>query len=363
MRLRIACAVAIAVLAVPRAAIAQGLGLDLTQEGPNLEPSLAIVTTAVNEEDAGLTQAVDRALTQIATARNAFSKIVSAEQLREHLNSADAPTRDCREATCLTELNHRLGVDRLLIASVDSGALRVVAFDWAGGVLLETEIGSEALGTGNLSRRLEPHFAPLLQKLSTPLGELAVTTNVEKAQIRWGARILAEGASFNGAVPAGTHPVTVTSDGYQPYEETVTVAPAGKAEVQAELEPEAAASPPVATIEEEFEPRPKPKPSGKPVWQRPGLYAAVAGAVVLSVGLAFGGAANSVGGRIKDTDGDGYMDVTRAEALAAQRNAVLANVFGTIGALGVGAGLGWLVFDSGPSRTAPKMGVLISGNF
>jgi hypothetical protein len=260
-------------------------------------------------------------------------------------------------------LSHRLGVDRLLIAEVDSGALQAVAFDWAGGILVEAAIEGEALGTGNLSRRLEPHVAPLLQKLSTPLGELAVTTNVERAQFKWGEKPIGEGRSFNGAVPAGTLPVTVTSDGYQPYEETVTVAPGGKAEVEAELELKTVSTPVAAVEDEEFEAKPKPKIPMKPLWQRPGLYGAVAGAVVLSVGLAFGRAASDVNSRLRDADGDGLMDVTRAEALAAQRNAVLANVFGTIGAVGMGAGLGWMVFVDSKPAAAPKMGVLVSGNF
>ena len=84
---------------------------------------------------------------------------------------------------------------------------------------------------------------------------------------------------------------------------------------------------------------------------------------MLSVGLAFGRAANDVKSRLRDADGDGLMDVTRAEALAAQRNAVLANVFGTIGAVGMGAGLGWMVFVDSKPAAAPKMGVLVSGNF
>jgi hypothetical protein len=367
MRHRIACAVAVIVaLAIRGAAIAQGFGLDLTREGPNLEPSVAIVTTTRSEEEAGRARAVDRALAEIATARHAFSRVVAGEQLRDLLKGADAPRRDCREASCLTELSHQLGVDRLLIAELDSGALHVVAFDWAGGVLVEKGIESQALGSGSLTRRLEPHVLPLLQKLSTPLGELVVTTNLEATKIRWGGRLIAEGRSFSGAVPSGTHPVTVTSDGYQPYEETVTVAPGGKAEVEAELQAQTAISVAASVEEEEFEPKRRPKPQGKVLWQRPGLYAAVAGAAVLSVGLAFGGAANSVKSKLVDADGDGLMDnnVTRAEALAAQRNAVLANVFGTIGVLGMGAGVGWLVFFDGPeSGAAPKMGVLVSGNF
>jgi hypothetical protein len=353
---------AIAALAFPNAAVAQGMGLDLTREGPNLGPSLAIVTVGLTEQDAGLSQPVERALAYIATARGAFSRVVSEDQVRELLKGTDVPVQDCRDASCLTTLSHRLRVDRVLIAELNSGALRVVAFDWAGGVLLERTISRDALGGGN-PRRLEPTVGPLLQKLSTPLGELVVTTNLDRTQIQWGSWLIGEGRSFHGTVPAGTQTVRITSPGYEPYEETVTVAPGGKAEVEAEVLP-LTASTPVAEVEEEFDPKPR-RRSGKSVWERPGLYAALAGAVVLSVGLAFGVAANGAGSKIQDADGNGEIDpgITRAEALAAQRNAALANVIGAVGALGMSAGVGWLVLDVRQPNTALQMGVLVRGKF
>jgi PEGA domain len=349
----------IAHLAVSGVAVAQGLGLDLTREGPNLTPSLAIVTVALTEGDGGLASPVESTLIQIATAGGQFSRIVSGEQVHELLKGSDVPTQDCRESSCLMALSHRLGVDRVLLAELDSGALRAVAFDWAGGVYAEKKIGREELDKGELPRGLEAPIAALLQKLSTPLGELVVATNVDRAQIRWGSRLIADGPYFEGAVPAGTQPVRVTSDGYESYEETITVPPGGTAQVEAQLDPEAVSTP-VANVEEEFDPKPIPP---KPLWRRPGTYAALAGFVVLSVGLAVGGSAATVGSQMRDTDGDGYFQVTRAEALAARRNATLANVMGAVGMLGVGVGVSWLVLDSRDSKTAPKMGVVVRGNF
>jgi hypothetical protein len=366
MRSHIVCAGGMIVaLAIPGTAVAQELGLDLTHEGPNLQPSLAIVTVAVSEDDVELAAPVEQALAEIATASGLFSRIFSGDPLREVQPADGTLAQNCRESSCLTALSHRLGVDRVLIAVLDSGELRTLAFDWAGAILVETALDGDGLGTANLALRLEPSVAPLLRKLSTPLGELVVRTNVEWAQIRWGSRLVGEGRSFQGAVPAGRHPVRITSGGYRPREETVTLAPAGKAELDAELEGEGdgdgeRSRAPVAEdekdelLEEAFDPK---GPPVKPLWQRPALYTALAGAVVLAVGLAFGGAANSVGSRIQDPNGDGVVEgVTRAEVLAARRDVVLANVLGTVGGLGLGVGVGWLIFDV-------KTGVQLRGNF
>jgi hypothetical protein len=113
----------------------------------------------------------------------------------------------------------------------------------------------------------------------------------------------------------------------------------------------------------ELEPEPTAVPS-KPLLERPGLYTALAGAVLLSLGLQLGAAASSIGSRIRDTNGDGLIDeVTRTEVLAAQRQAALATVMGTVGVLGVGAGIGWLILDSRESTAAPQLRVLFRATF
>jgi PEGA domain len=361
MRPHIVCAGGmIAALALPGAALAQKL--NLTREGPNLRPTLAVVTVAPNEKDAGLARAVGFVLAEIATGSNHFSKVLSEDKARELLKGTDPQFKNCREAKCLGALSQKLEVDRLLFAELNSGVLQAVGFDWASGARFETTIARTSLEKGNLGGNLEPPIAPLLQKLSTPLGKLFVTTNVEGAEIRWGARLVGKGPSFLGSVPAGTHKVRITFEGYRPYEKMVTVAPSQKAEVEAELDPGIDPTKEVA-VEEEFDPKPPPVFPTKPLMRRPGLYTAVGGAVALAVGLALGGWAMAVSSQIRDANGDGVIDVTRADALGAQRNAMLANVVGGVGAVGVGAGLGWMLLDSRDSSAAPAMGVSVHGQF
>jgi hypothetical protein len=350
----------IAALVVPSLAFAQKL--NLSHEGPNLRPSLAVISVAANEKDAGLARAVGFVLTEMATDSRHFSRVVSEDKSRELLKGAALPTKDCREPGCLSALSQKLEVDRLLVAELNAEVLRAVAFDWAGGVRAEAEINRAALENGNLTRQLEPSIAPLFQKLSTPLGKLFVTTNIEGAEIRWGSRLIGKGPSFLGAVPAGTNPVRITFDGYRPYERTITIAPSQKAEVEAELDPGAEPSKADAEVEEEFDPKPPPVIPAKPLMRRPGLYTALGGAVVFAAALVIGGWAQAAGAQIRDWNGDGVIDVTRAQAEGAQRGALIANVMGAVGALGMGAGVGWMVFDSRDS-IAPGMGVSVHGTF
>jgi hypothetical protein len=344
-------------LLAPGLAAAQQFGLDLTKEGHNLQPSLAILPVATPEGEAARAAPIARALATIAKSTGLFSRIVTADEASNLLRSNNSISLDCRDAGCLSELSHALGVDRLVIAELDSTELRLSAFDWAAGALSPAAVSADALAGGDLARPLKPVVETLLQKVATPLGELSVTTNVDAAQIRWGTKLIGTGRSFHGAVGAGVQSVKVTAPGYETYEETVTVESAGKAEVEAELNTAApaVAQSHVATVEEEFEPAQRAKPRGKPLWERPGFLAAAAGALVLGVGLGFGLSASSVAGRIQDVNGDGLMDITRAEVLGAQRNAVVANVLGTVGLLGLGGGVGWLVWDS---RTGSGKGIL-----
>jgi hypothetical protein len=42
---------------------------------------------------------------------------------------------------------------------------------------------------------------------------------------------------------------------------------------------------------------------------------------------------------------------------------MLANVVGAVGAVGVGAGVGWMIFDSRDPSAVPPVGVSVHGNF
>jgi hypothetical protein len=359
-------------LVAPGLAFGQEFGLDLTRDGPNLQPSLAILPVVTTEEDAERAAPIARALATIAKASSLFSRIVPANEASDLLRRKNSAA-ECRDTDCLSELSHLLGVDRLLIAELDSAELRLSVFDWAAGMLTPSAVSADALAASDLVRPLQPVAGALLQKVAAPLGEISVTTNLDAAQIHWGSKLIGNGRTFRGAVPAGTLPVKVTASGYETYEETVTVAPAGKAEVDAELTVAvpAAALPQVAVVDEEFEPVRRTKPRGKPLWERPGFIAAAAGALVLGVGLGFGMSANAVNAQMKDVNQDGLLDITLAKVREGQRNATLANVLGTLGAVGLGAGVGWLVIDiRAPSGTRSLaaasdfgVGVALNGSF
>lgn len=374
MRSSPCCAALIAVaLATPGVALAQSFGLDLTKEGPNLLPSLAILPVAGSGGDAARAPQIARGLFTIANASGRFSKVMPPNEAGDLLRRNNSVDAKCRDAQCLTDLSHALGVDRLLIAELDSGDLRLLVFDWGSLTSSQSGLPADELAPATLARQLEAAVEPLLQKIATPLGELTVTTNRDEAQIRLGSKLIGSGKSFQGAVPAGTLKVTVTAAGFEPYEETITVESTGKAEVEAELHPPApvVAQSHVPLVEEEFDPRPRPKARSTPIWERRGFIAAAAGAAILGVGIAFGASAASVSSRMQDANRDGLMDVTRAEALGAQRSATAFNILGALGVAGIGAGVGYLmVFELKPpprkqslASSAPTVGVALNGSF
>jgi hypothetical protein len=316
---------------LPPLILAQGFGLDLTEEGTELRPSLAVLGVQV-DPPTPLSQRVGDALVKVVQT-GAFSRVERPEP--------SVPARGCREAECLRALAHELGVDRILTADLDAGeTLRVHGFDWGRGEVETVSVPTRSLGTGPVDRRLAPALQGLLQTLSRPLGELEVTVEPAAEELRWGNRVLGAGAHLKVAVPAGTQPLVVTAEGYQPHEEEVEVRSAGQARVEVSLAP--IPPPPLPAVEQivdrEFDARPRP-PEVTPVWERPAFFVAVAGAAVLGAGLVVGQSARVVQAQAIDADGDGVLDVTRAEMLGAQRRATVANVLGTVGALALAGGV------------------------
>jgi hypothetical protein len=103
----------------------------------------------------------------------------------------------------------------------------------------------------------------------------------------------------------------------------------------------------------------RPEPAGSPILTRPSVWVAAAGAVALAVGAGVGSSVSSFQKRAVDANGDGVLDVTRAELAGAQRNALIANVLMGVGAAAVGAGAIWFFVE--PAPPASPVGSASSG--
>jgi hypothetical protein len=104
------------------------------------------------------------------------------------------------------------------------------------------------------------------------------------------------------------------------------------------------------------------QPAGPSVFKHPGLYLAIAGVAASAIGVYFGAQAKAVERRALDADGDGRLDITRTDALTAQRHALLSNAL--VGS-GIGAallGTTWVLVL--PVRTANvTAGLAVGGTF
>jgi len=91
------------------------------------------------------------------------------------------------------------------------------------------------------------------------------------------------------------------------------------------------------------QPRGGPPPSLDAFLKHPGTYVGAAGAVALLVGSGVGATAMATRARGVDANGDGVLDITRNDALAARSQAVIANVLFAAGAVGLAGGGAWLL--------------------
>jgi hypothetical protein len=172
-------------------------------------------------------------------------------------------------------------------------------------------------------------------------------------------------------VDPGTHSVSASATGYEPFEQSVEVSPKGgeRAVIKIELKkiPERPKAPPPKP------PPPKPPPPPPPPEQELPIWAIVvgsAGVAMMGVSIGFGVDVVSVGGELDDECGDerdgcpaGYdFESARSQEL---RSFGLFVGFGTAGivAAGVGAiGLG-VGFSSGGDSEKPAVSIVPWGDF
>ena len=253
-----------------------------------------------------------------------------------------------------------MGTDRVLTTQMefpaDGPSIKVYGFDVGTGLV--EQIGVDAEGKPQaFDRSVALAFKPLLQKVSTSLGTLKVVPSVAAASVEVLGRALGTG-TVEKQVPAGTLRVKVTAPDYLPFEADVVVEAKGNAELNAQLAPKASALPPPSRVEPEpAVPAVKsPAAPSTPVYKRPGLYVALGGVAVLAAGLVVGISAKNIEKKAKDASG-GIANVTRGQAIAAQRNGKIGTGLIAAGGAIAAGGVLWFslepVFATGPKAKAP----------
>jgi hypothetical protein len=379
--------VGLVVTLLSSAAFSQGFELDLSEpEIPaEFRPSIAVigVTSGEATEDAVITaraKMLEAELIKATTGNAAFGRVMTPTQAAEELGPTAAAARKCVDYACLDSVARKLKVDRLILGLVTKSGpaslLTVYGFD---GVLPEVVDGlvesaeraekakiggfagiqgkSQAQKDKEFARSAVPVFFEVLEKVKTSNGKIAVDS-AETSSVAMMNNVELGLGSFEKIVPRGSYDIKVTAAGYIPYETKVVVEPQKVAQVKVLLAAKEIVAQPVVVAEVQ---------RGTPVFERPGLYIAVAGLVAAGVGVGLGMSAKSVEARAKP-DGNGVVPISRTAAKGAQTNAMIANVLVGVGAAATVGGAVWFILtpsagkkkeEAPPVDTGGGFGVMV----
>lgn len=359
-----------------------GLGLDLTEPSTPAEfkPALAIlgvVPVPASPEEAALLNSragsVNIALLPAAMQDEPFSRVMSEEDAKAALGADFEKLQKCVAVECLEEIAQKLDVDRVITGQLtQSGGetkLSLIGYDRGLKQLFNAEAesaekamkkqlrGFSGLGGKSqaqkdrefLSRTNGPVYA-LIGNLKTALGAIDVRSYEPDVEVSFNGRKAGRG-NFVKYVAAGDYAVHAESPSVLPFDTKVTVESAKTAEVALTLVARPKANPAVTAAE-----RPS---NSSPIYTRPGLYVALAGAVALGVGAMLGSNAKGIERRATDGDGDGILDITRAEANNAKSSGMLGTILMGAGGAAVAGGVVWMFVAPGTASSKTVDGPVV----
>ena len=358
-------------LLVPAAAWAQD-GMDVSEPSvaPEFMPSIAVLGVVPAESDPVLTSRAGQLqpeLLKAAQTAEAFSKVVDPAAAATVLGEGTAAAKACTDYACFQGVAKKLGVNRLIVGvlakSGPASMLTLHGFDGALPELVKAEVESnerqekqqlggfaglqgksQATKDKEFLKKAQPIFFETLKLLQTPNGKLQIDS-AESTSIATLNNEEGGVGSFEKVLPRGSYEVKVTAAGYLPFETRITVEEQKTASVHVVLVAKPIERAPVAVVEADD--------GVRPIYARPSVYVIGAGVVACAVGVGLGLSARGVEGRAVDKNGDGIVEVTRAEAQSAKSKALMANVLVGAGAAAVAGGTVWFFLT--PSKApAPK---------
>ncbi|HEY1088428.1 MAG TPA: PEGA domain-containing protein [Archangium sp.] len=330
------------------AAPAQEFELDLSGDGPavpvELRPTLAVLEVVASDGDP----------VSVSRAKQLEGEVLAALQKSEQFKSViTAPGTACVDFACFQAAATKLSVHRatrITLQKSGVGSLVTVsgfdpAFAQVSTQALDSEERAEKTFFGvagktqaqkdrEFLRKMVPMVVNALKKLATANGKLVVENGDP------GVKVLLDGVALgSGRVEAvvqrGLHSLTIDAPAYEPFGRDVSIEPLKTASVTVTLKAK-----PVAVQKQSESSR------GVPILKRPGLYVALAGAVLAGVGFGLGASSQAVQQRIDR--GGVPVGVTRAEAQGAATSAVLANVLVATGGAALVGGVTWIILTPTP---------------
>lgn len=276
-------------------------------------------------------------------------KVSAGADPRESLQALESNYQEvlrCDQADCLRDPAETLDADLLTVARLSkegrTWTLRLITYDRDRAEVEVDEVSGKSPRDKRFLRQGATTLAQRLQALARPRALLKVKTNLAQAVVRMGDRILGAG-SVEVRLPPGPVSLTVEADGFDSVNRSLELAPGEVKEVETPLiasgpEPE---GPPderkgALAVRQQG-------PSGPSLFTRPGFYTTLVGLVAAGVGVALNLQAQSALARAQDSNGDGVVDITRANYLQARGQASLSTALMAGGGAVAGAGVLWLV--------------------
>lgn len=331
------------------------MGLDLSSgPGADLMPRFGLVGLDTPER-AGAAAAKRWVgwLQGVAFRTGKVVRAATPAEVRQQLGNDYATTLRCAEASCLSGAADTLDADLLTTARLsleDEGwTLRLWTFDRDRGVV-ETDVVTGRKPTDStFIREAGETLAKRVTALARPRAMLKVTSNVSRAVVRVGSRVLGVG-SVEAKLPPGDNQIVVEADDYNTYTKTVTLTPGETKELAVRLEFSGAApESPLAELDERTPAKKRKSGSSNPtIFSRPALYTTVLGLAAVGAGVAMGLPLQQ---RTLKIDRQGVVDIHRGEYEAMRQSALISTALMAGGGAVAAGSLAWLIIV--PQRSAP----------
>lgn len=337
---------------------AGGMGLDLsgaTPAGADLQPRFALVGLYTPERaGAAVARRWMGWLQAQAMRTGKVAKAADPTEAREQLAGDYDGALRCEEASCLSGPAETLDAELVTTARLaleDGGwTLHLWTYDRDRGVVETDVVQGRKPNDSNFIREAGAVLSKRVEELARQRAQLKVSCNVSQAVVRVGEKMLGVG-NVEAKLPPGEVQLVVEADDYAPYTKKLTLAPGETQEVSVRLElngpaPEGPPADAVAKVAKK--PSRTSSPGGPSVFSRPALYTAVVGLAALGAGVAMG---LPLQNKAVDANGDGVLDISRAEYQAARQQSMLSTALMAGGGALAGGSLLWLIVV--PQRSAP----------
>ena len=345
-------------------------GLDVSGSAGDLRPRVVLLGLDTPDR-AGAAQAKRwlRWLQGVVQRNRQVAVVANPAQARQQLEGGYAGALRCEEASCFAEPASTLDADLLITARLaleDEGwTLRLFTYD---SDRREVEVDVVSGRSPKDSRFILKSGTTLEERLTAlarPRSLLRVSSNVPQAVVRVGERMLGVG-NVEARMAPGEVRVTVEADDYEPFTQAVTLEPGQTQQVQARLElsgpaPEGPSEESAPRVVARAQPSPAASSGGPSLFSRPPLYTTVLGLAAVGAGFWLGQQSQGISSRIQDSDGDGVLDLTRSEYLAARQQSALATGIIAGGSALAGGSLLWLFIVPARSEPTPSVASTTGG--